>query len=339
MADDTVIVRKEELAKLVSAKLSRAGMPEKDADTVADVLVYADLRGVHSHGVIRVEHYIQRIRSGGMNLKADFQLALLKPSVALVDAAGAAGHVSMRYATEQALRIAAEQGVAVVGVKNNSHCGALAYYADMALKSKKAALVCGNVNKLVVPFGGAEPFFGSNPLAFGYPGEREDILLDMATSEVAWGKILTSRENGTPIPDNWALDAEGKRCTDPHKATALLPFGGPKGYGVTVMVEALTGLLVGGVFGPHVKLMYGDYDKYRDLSNLLIVIDPAVFWGGDGYLKLAQTMIDEIHRIPPAAGFDRVLVPGEIERNFMERYSKEGIPVPRSIRDFLAARD
>ena len=335
MADDTVIVRKEELAALVSAKLALAGMPQKDADTVADVLVYADLRGVHSHGVIRVEHYLQRIRAGGMNLRSDFELLRLKPSVALVDAHGAAGHVSMKFAAERALEMAASEGVAVVGVKNNSHCGALAYYADMALKAKKAALVCGNVNKLVVPFGGAEPFFGSNPMAFGFPGEAEDILLDMATSEVAWGKILTHREKNAPIPDTWAVDDEGKRCTDPHKATALLPFGGPKGYGITVMVEALTGLLVGGVFGPHVKLMYGDYNQYRDLSNLLVVIDPAVFWGGDGYLRMAQTMIDEIHRIPPAPGFDRVLVPGEIERRFMDRYAAEGIPVPKKIRDFL----
>jgi ureidoglycolate dehydrogenase (NAD+) len=335
MSDDTVIVKKEELLKVVSRKLAQAGMPRKDADVVADVLVYADLRGVHSHGVIRVEHYLQRIRSGGMNLKAEMTLDRLKPSVGLVDAKGAAGHVSMKFAAEEALKIAAEQGVALVGVKNNSHCGALAYYADIALKAKKAMLVCGNVNKLVVPFGGAEPFFGSNPMAFGFPGEKDDILLDMATSEVAWGKILTSREKNAPIPDNWAVDSDGKKCTDPHEAAALLPFGGPKGYGITVMVEALTGLLVGGVFGPHVKLMYGDYDKYRDLSNLIIVIDPAVFWGGNGYLGMAQTMIDEIHRIPPAPGFEKVLVPGEIERNAMERYSKDGIPVPKSIYGFL----
>ncbi|MFA6506458.1 MAG: ureidoglycolate dehydrogenase [Treponemataceae bacterium] len=335
MADETVIVRKEELAKLVSTKMTQTGMPKKDADVVADVLVYADLRGVHSHGVIRVEHYMQRIRSGGMNLKTDFTMKRLKPSVALVDAKGAAGHVSMKYATEEAVKIAAEQGIALVGVKNNSHCGALAYYADIALKAKKAVLVCGNVNKLVVPFGGSEPFFGSNPMAFGFPGEKEDILLDMATSEVAWGKILTSREKNAPIPDNWAVDADGKKCTDPQKAVALLPFGGPKGYGITVMVEALTGLLVGGVFGPHVKQMYGDYDKYRDLSNLLIVIDPAIFWGGNGYLKMAQTMIDEIHRIPPAPGFEKVLVPGEIENKVMARYTKDGIPVPKSIYEFL----
>jgi len=336
MADDTVVVKKEELLKLVSAKMEEAGMPKKDAAVVADVLVYADLRGVHSHGVIRVEHYMQRIRSGGMNLNPDFQLARLKPSVALLDAKGAAGHVSMKYATEQAVQIASEQGVALVGVKNNSHCGALAYYAEIALEAKKAVLVCGNVNKLVVPFGGSTPFFGSNPLAFGFPGEKDDILLDMATSEVAWGKILTAREKNSSLQANWAVDADGKACTDPHKAAALLPFGGAKGYGITVMVEALTGLLVGGVFGPHVTLMYGDYDKYRDLSNLLVVIDPSVFWGGDGFLKTAQTMIDEIHRIVPAPGFERVLIPGEIEKRTMDRFSKDGIPVPKSIYTFLA---
>ena len=187
-------------------------------------------------------------------------------------------------------------------------------------------LVCGNVNKLVVPFGGAEPFFGSNPMAFGYPGEKEDILLDMATSEVRLGKNTDfARKERKRFPTIGPSTLMGKNAQIRQKAVALLPFGGPKGYGVTVMVEALTGLLVGGVFGPHVKLMYGDYDKYRDLSNLLIVIDPAVFWGGDGYLKMAQTMIDEIHRIQPAPGFERVLVPGEIEKSVMARYEKDGI--------------
>ena len=184
-------------------------MPEKDAAVVADVLVYADLRGVYSHGVMRVEHYTGRIRSGGMNLKPELRIERLKPSIGLVDAQGAAGHVMTRYAAEQAIRIAAEQGMAMVGIRNNSHCGALAYYVQMALDAKMAAMVCVHTDKVVVPFGGRDAYFGTNPFAFGFPGTKDSILLDMATSEVAWGKVLHAREKGQPIPENWAVDAEG----------------------------------------------------------------------------------------------------------------------------------
>jgi ureidoglycolate dehydrogenase (NAD+) len=336
MAEGMVICREDALKALVVKRLREAGMPESQAVVVADVLVYADLRGVYSHGVMRVEHYAARIRAGGMNLRPLFRIERLKPSIGLVDAQGAAGHVMTTYATDQALQIAAEQGLAMVGVKNNSHCGALAYYVQRALDRKMAALVCVHTDKIVVPFGGRDAYFGTNPFAFGFPGTRDAILLDMATSEVAWGKVLHAREKGQPIPETWALDAEGNRCTDPHRAAALFPFGGPKGYGITIMVEALTGLMIGGVFGPHLKPMYNELASYRDLSSFILVIDPAIFGTADGYLERTQRMIDELHRHPPAPGIEQVLVPGEIEQRTMERNRRDGIPVPQSVYDYLA---
>jgi ureidoglycolate dehydrogenase (NAD+) len=205
-----------------------------------------------------------------------------------------------------------------------------------ALDRKMAALVCVHTDKIVVPFGGRDAYFGTNPFAFGFPGTRDAILLDMATSEVAWGKVLHAREKGQPIPETWALDAEGNRCTDPHRAAALFPFGGPKGYGITIMVEALTGLMIGGVFGPHLKPMYNELASYRDLSSFILVIDPAIFGTADGYLERTQRMIDELHRHPPAPGIEQVLVPGEIEQRTMERNRRDGIPVPQSVYDYLA---
>ncbi len=336
MAEGMVICKDDVLRTLVVKKLREAGMPERDAAVVAEVLVFADLRGVYSHGVMRVEHYASRIRAGGMNLAPTLRIERLKPSIGLVDAQGAAGHVMTRYATDQAIRIAADQGMAMVGVKNNSHCGALAYYVDMALKAKMAAMVCVNTDKVVVPFGGRDAYFGTNPFAFGFPGATDSILLDMATSEVAWGKVLHAREKGQPIPESWAVDADGKKCSDPHRAVSLFPFGGPKGYGVAVMVEALTGLMIGGVFGPHLKKMYGDLESYRDLSTFIMVIDPAVFGPVDGCLARTQQMIDELHAHPPAPGVERVLLPGEIERRTMDRNRRDGIPVPKPVFDYLS---
>ncbi len=334
MAEDMVNVGAEDLKLMVVRKLTEVGMRQADAATVADVLVFADMRGTHSHGVLRVEHYTNRIRQGGMNLTPDMKLSQLKPAIGLVDAKGGVGHVASRFATEEAIKMAREHGFAVVGIKNSSHCGALAYYVKMAFDKKMASMVCVNTDKAVVPFGGKNRFFGTNPFAFGFPGERESILLDMATSEVAFGKIFYAREQNTAIPEGWAVDAEGNPTTDAHKATALFPFGGAKGYGINMMVEALTGLMIGGVFGPHVKAMYDELDSYRDLSGFHLVIDPSVF--GDGYLKNAQQMIDEIHAEPAAAGFETVMIPGEIEERAMARSALSGINIPTTIYDFLA---
>ena len=336
MSDEMVIVKAEDLKKMVVKRLSEVNMPEKDAAVVADVLVYADLRGVHSHGVLRVEHYTNRIKKGGMNLKPVLELERLRPSAALVDARGAAGHIVTKYATEQAITMAREQGVAIVGTKNNSHCGALAYYVQMALDAKMASIVLVNTDIRVVAYGSRDAFFGTNPFAFGFPGEKEAILLDMATSQIAWGKVLTAREKGQSLEEGLAVDAEGRSTTDPHKALNLVPFGGYKGYGINLLVEALSGIMIGGVFGPHLVRMYDDLDMHRNLSSCVLVMDPAAFGPAQAYLKRSQQMIDEIHALPPAPGVDRVLIPGEIESHCMAKYRAEGIPIPKSIHAFLA---
>ncbi|HUX12954.1 MAG TPA: Ldh family oxidoreductase [Spirochaetia bacterium] len=335
MSEGMITVPEKDLKKLVIDRLVEAGMSQNDALVVADVLVFADLRGVKSHGVLRVEHYTNRIQSGGMNLKAKPAVRKLKAGIGIVDAQGGAGHPAMKLATAAAIDIARDQGMAIVGVKNNSHCGALAYYVQQALDAKMAALVCVNTDSAVVPTGGKFAFLGTNPFAFGYPARRESILLDMATSEVAFGKIFYAQERNVPIPDTWAVDAEGNKCTDPNKAKALHPFGGAKGYGINVMVEALTGLLIGGVFGPHVKKMYAGLDTYRDLASFVLVIDPRSFWSSEEYLDIAQAMIDELHAQAAGPGSQGVLIPGEIETNNVKRSLAEGISIPKSVHDFL----
>ena len=334
MADAMVSVNHENLKEKIMNRLCGVDMPRDDAEIVADVLVFADLRGVHSHGSMRTEHYCNRIRQGGMNLQPDLQLKTLKPSVGVIDAQGGHGAVSMTLAAETAVEVGKKEGMSFIGVHNNSHCGALAYYAEKALKENMAAMVFGNTNSCVVPFGGRSPFLGTNPFAFAYPGEKDSVLLDMATSEVAFGKIFYHQEKNSEIPSTWAVDEEGHPVTDPAKAKYLFPFGGPKGYGINLMVEALTGLLVGGVFGPGVKEMYGELDTYRNVSNSIIMIDPSVFHGRD-FLKVSQRMFDQIRAIPPGDGFSEVLLPGDIERRAMEKSLVGGIEIPQSVYNYL----
>ncbi len=329
-------VQPGELKQLTVRRLQEAGVPLEDARIVAEVLVYADLRGVHSHGVLRVEHYVNRIRRGGINLRPQYELRWLKPSVGLLDAQGGLGHVSTQIATEAAIDKARTDGIALVGIKNNSHCGALAYYIQMALRARMASISCVHTDIRMVPYGAAKPYLGTNPFAFGFPGTRDSILLDMATSEIAWGKILTAREKGLPLQEGLAVDKDGHPTTDPFQAEYLTPFGGPKGYGIAVMVEALTGLLIGGVFGPHLNRMYEDLDSYRDLSNFILVINPAVFDPAGGFLDRTQRMIDEVRALPPARGIEKVMVPGDIEARTQERYEREGIPIPEAVYRYLS---
>lgn len=334
MAEELITVSPGELRERTIERLTSADIAATDAEIVADVLVFADMRGTHSHGVMRVAHYAERARSGGLNLEPLPEPAAIKPAVARLDARGGIGHVAARRATEHAIALAQQHGIALVGVQNSSHCGALSYYVNMALEQKMVAFVVANTDAIVVPFGGRDAFFGTNPFAFGLPGETDSMLLDMATSEVALGKILLAREKKTSIPTGWAVTADGDATTDPNAAASLFPFAGHKGYGINMMVEALTGVLIGGVFGPHLKPMYAQLDTLRDLSSFHLVIDPTLFLG-DAVYSIAQRMMDELHRQRPAAGTAAVKLPGEIEAEAMRRALTEGVSIPRSVYEYL----
>ncbi|TVR70944.1 MAG: Ldh family oxidoreductase [Spirochaetaceae bacterium] len=334
MGVETVTIQAEELTSLVVARLAEAGVRREDAEIVADVLVYADLRDTQSHGVFRVEHYVNRVRSGGLNLAASFSVERVRSVAGILDAQGGFGHVAARVATEEAVRMAREHGIGLVGVRNSSHCGSLAYYVDIALRAGMMGIVAANTDAAVVPFGGKYRFFGTNPYAFGFPGRKDSVLLDMATSEVAFGKIYYARKENVAIPPGWALDRNGEPTTDADEAYALFPFGGYKGFGINLMVEALTGVLAGGVFGPEVSRMYENLDTYRDLSSFHLVVDPTLF-EGDGVYDTAQKMIEDLRAQPPASGHGEVLVPGDPERRSMERCRREGIQLPRAVYDYL----
>ena len=334
MEKPTVTVAAAELRTLATARLIKTGMPAQDAEIVAEALVFADLRGTHSHGVMRVEAYEHRIRKGGMNLNPELRVQPIKPAIALVDAQGAIGHPAAKLATEEAIRLAGTHGIGMVGVKNSAHCGVLAYYVDLALRNDCAEILWANSSSSVIPFGGKQPYLGTNPLAFGFPGKTRSILLDMATSTVAFGKIFHAKEKGVPIPQGWAVDKAGAPTTDPNTAHALFPFGGVKGYGIAMMVEALTGLLISGVFGPHITSYWGQFDTLRNMSSLHLVIDPTVF-NGAAVFDHTQAMIDELHAQPAKDESGQVLIPGEIEHATMVRSLEQGIVIPETVYRYL----
>ncbi|MBO9610374.1 MAG: ureidoglycolate dehydrogenase [Paenibacillaceae bacterium] len=329
-----------EILQLCMSKLIDAGIPEEHARTTASVLVHANLRGVDSHGVMRMEHYIQKISQGG--IRANPMIAT-KPTgavTAIVDGDDGLGHVIVDQAMKTAIDIANNQGVGMVSAINSSHCGALSYFVKMAADNGMIGIAMTNTDKMVVPFGGSSAYFGTNPMAFGFPaGANPPIILDMATSAVAYGKILGALQAGTQIPPDWGVDQHGQPVTDPRDFAALLPFGGAKGYALGMVVDIFSGILTGSPYGPHIAKMHGgDLGEKRKLGHFVCAIDIARFTSGRSFRSNIDQMIGEIHAIPPAAGFRQVMIPGEPEHLKEEHRREHGIPLPIEIYNFLSQK-
>ncbi|SFA84484.1 ureidoglycolate dehydrogenase (NAD+) [Lentibacillus halodurans] len=331
-----VVVQKDELTSLVIKKLTEANVSEEHASVVAKVLVHADLRGVSSHGVLRTEHYVKRMNEGGMNPNPEFKVEDRGKTAALFDGDNGMGHVITKEAMDKAIDLAKKNGIGMVGIVNSSHCGALSYFAEQAARKEVVSMVMTQTDSAVVPFGGSEPYFGTNPVAYGFPANnRKPIVLDMATSNAALGKVFHAREMGESIPDNWGADANGSPVTDPNLVKSLLPVGGPKGYGLGLTVDVLSGILTGSAFGRNIATMYGDYNNYRRLGHVILTVDPGLFTAKDEFLFNIDQMIEELHQLEPAEGFKSVMVPGEPEQLKEEERRINGIPVPESIYEYL----
>lgn len=322
--------------QLVIEKLLARDVPEKEAEIVADVLIHANLRGVDSHGVLRVEHYLERIQEEGLNIRSNPSVEKTSSSTAVYNGDHGFGHVIAKNSMDLAIQYAEEQGVGVVVAKHSSHCGALSYFVQQATDKNLIGIAMTHIEACVVPFGSAEPYFGTNPIAFGFPAKSENpIILDFATSNVAFGKVLNAKEYGKQIPPDWGIDEEGNSTTDPGKVAYLSPFGGAKGYGLAMVVEIFSGLLSGSAFGPHIPKMFVDYKKMLDIGHFFMAIDPSKFTMVEIFLENMDRMIHELHSLTPAKGFAKVLVPGELEAIQEEKRRLEGIPLPDSVWNYL----
>lgn len=338
MTEEMIHLSRSDLQALMQAKLEKAGLPVAHAAEVAKHLSFADLRGVHSHGAVRVEYYAERIAKGGTTLEPEFSFEKTGASTGVFHADNAIGHVAAKEALTHAVNMAKETGVAVVGVSQMGHSGMLSYYVDLAAREDLVALTVCQSDPMAVPYGGTEPYFGTNPIAFSAPTMSErPIIFDMATTVQAWGKILDARSKNLDIPNTWAVDAKGEPTTDPHKVHGLLPISGPKGYGLMMMVDILSGSLLGLPFGKHVSSMYADLSSGRNLGQLFILINPSYFTNLTTFKQNLSQMIDELHDNPPATGFDQVYYPGELSEIKQQSYEQNGIPIPQDIYDYLVS--
>lgn len=283
------------------------------------------MRGVDSHGIIRIPFYLEGIRKDFVRPRPDVRVVEESPSITLLDGGKGLGIPVATRATDLAIDKAKSAGVGVVGVRNLGHVGMLAYYMKKVIGHDFFGFTCVNAPAVMIPWGGKENLFGTNPLAIGFPvDEGRSIILDMATSGIARFKITVAARRGKKIPEGVALDKDGKPTTDAKEALDgfMLPFGGYKGYGLVLAVEALSSALIGGLQGKYVE-------KHPSTQGgfFITVMDIHRFRDYEEYKKDILHLIGNVKSCPTMDGFAEVLLPGEIEDREAEKRLKDGIPV------------
>jgi LDH2 family malate/lactate/ureidoglycolate dehydrogenase len=231
-------------------------------------------------------------------------------------------------------------GAAAVGVRNSNHCGSLAWFVRDAASQGLVAVAMSNATASMTYHGGRSPAVGTNPIAIAVP--RQDsppIVLDMATSAAARGRIIAMRRLGQAVPEGWAIDAAGRPTTDAASALAgsVLPFAGPKGSGLAMMIDICCGLLLGGPTGGAIGDMYENWTRPQGLGQFFIVLDPDAWIGRAAFAAMTETFAASVHDLPPAVGFERVALPGEIEDACAQRAARDGITLPAAVVDDLDA--
>jgi LDH2 family malate/lactate/ureidoglycolate dehydrogenase len=330
--EDLVVVAPGWLEQTTTAVFAAAGFADVDARLIADALVDADLRGVRSHGVLLVPMYVDRINAGGVTRERDLDIVHDTGAMLVTDARYGMGQLSSPQAMRLAIERAAQFGIGVAVVRRAHHFGSAGRWARQAVAAGCIGIAVSNTTPLMPAPGGANRIVGNNPLAIAVPTDEEPIVLDMALSAAALGKIRLAAAAGRPIPDGWATDPSGLPTTDASTALLgmLLPAGGYKGFGLALMIDVLTGVLGDGGWGDRVRPLYREPDRFNNCSHLFLAIDPERFGGQAGFRARASALAASVRASALAPGADRTYPPGEIEAERAVRQQKYGVAVERS---------
>jgi LDH2 family malate/lactate/ureidoglycolate dehydrogenase len=326
------------LREWTTALLAAAGLEDEAAATVAETLVTTSLRGVDSHGVARVPIYVERLRAGVLNPRPRPRVLRSEGAVALVDGDRGPGQIAGLFATDLSIELAREHGIGAVSVRASNHYGAAGIYASRAATAGMIGMSTTNADPLAVPFGGSGKALGTNPIAFAAPSEGGGVFVfDMATSQVAANKAFNARDEGRAIPEGWAVDEAGRAITDPDEFYAVVPLGGYKGYGLALMVEVLSGVLGGAGVTHGVGGLYANTSIPQDLGHFHLALDPERTVGRERFGALLSGLLEELRAIPPAPGFDEVLVAGDPEERAERERGRDGIPLSAALSAQLEA--
>lgn len=325
-----VVISAEALGSFIRDVFVRAGMVDAHAAIVSDVLVWANLRGVDSHGVVRVPRYVELLTSGQLNGQATLTVRTETAAALVIDADRAAGPVAMTAAMARAVEKARQTGVGLALVRATTHTGAIGYYTLRAAEAGMAALAVAASPPLMAYHGARAAGVATSPLSIAVPGGAHGpVVLDMATSVVSLGRLLQAKKTGQPIEPGWALDADGNPTTDPRAVALPLPLGGAKGAGLALMIELITSVMVANPILS--EALEGTAAGRRHKQNALaLALDVARFGDPAVFRREVDRLARALKALPRQPGVDEILVPGERGRRTLARRQREGIPIPKT---------
>ncbi|TKC18103.1 Ldh family oxidoreductase [Robertmurraya kyonggiensis] len=335
-----ILMEKVHLLDWVNEIFKAVGLDEEQAKTIADHLVLANLRGIDSHGVSKVDIYTKRLEKGIVN--KDFQYTRLRetPVSALIDGCNSMGIPLATAGIKIAVEKAKQSGVGIVGIKGSNHAGMLAAYTGYAADEDCIALAVTNAPPSMAPWGGREIFFGTNPISYGIPaGNQLNIIFDMATTVVAKGKIILAKQENKKIPLGWAITKDGRETTDPEEALdgLILPSGGPKGYGIAFLVEILSGLFTGAAYGPYIGSLFDDFENEQNVGQFFFAMRADLFEDLSNFKQRMDQIIEEIRQLKKMEGVEKIYLPGEIQLELEKTRLAEGIPISAEVIDSLVS--
>lgn len=323
----------------------KAGLPEEQARILADTLIDADLKGIDTHGVLRLPIYVKRMESGVINVKEAIQVVREKGAIQNLDVRNGLGQVACVRGMGLAIAKAEQFGLGACGVFNSNHCGVLGYYTELAAEKRMIGISTTNVFPLMAPVGGKEKVIGNNPLAVSVPRvQSPPITYDMATSTVSYGKVLTFLRRGEKIPRGWALDDKGLPTDNPEevisKKGSMTPFAAHKGYGLAFILEILAGVLTGAGFGRQLHSLY-DVGQFAGIGQFLMAINIDYFMELEVFYRRLEEWIQEVKFSELAGDSQEILIPGEIEHRNKIKNLRTGLSYDEALLneiDLLAHR-
>jgi L-2-hydroxycarboxylate dehydrogenase (NAD+) len=321
----------DHLRNFIHAAFVKHGLPNADALQVAQLMAEADLQGSDGHGVIRLPMYLKRIKAGGMNISPKITVVHERAAMAVVDGDNGMGHLVVSKAVDIAIAKARVAGVAWVSTRNSNHAGPASLYSRKPLEHDMLGLyfAVGNANHLP-PWGGMDMLLSTNPISAGIPaGDEPPVVLDMATTVAAYGKVKAKAKRGEQMPEGWMIDRQGKPLTDPTRAAEgfLLPIGEHKGYGLALIVGLLAGTLGGAAMGRDVIDFNADHVTKTNTGQAILVIDLAAFGDPAQFKHAVDTIVRDIRNSERLPGVERIWLPGEQSHGKRARYCVEGIPL------------
>jgi len=336
----SAVVRFEALQQFITRAFVAVGIPEQDALKVAGLMAEADLQGSDGHGVIRLPMYIKRIQAGGINKTPHIRVVQERAATAVVHGDNALGHLVVSKAVDLAITKAKTCGVAWVGTRFSNHAGPASLYARQPLQHDMLGLyfAVGNANHLP-PWGGMDMLLSTNPISAAIPaGAEPPVVLDMATTVAAYGKVKAKAKRGEMMPEGWMIDRQGQPLLDPNRSNEgfLLPIGGHKGYGLALIVGLLAGTLGGAAMGREVVDFNADHETVTNTGQAILVLDLNAFGDPEVFKASVDHLVQDLRQSERLPGVERIWLPGEQSHLRRQAYTQDGIPLPAALHTDLA---